>query len=219
MNTVLFDMDGTIFDTEQISYDCWAKAIEDMHLPIDLEDLIEDMYGLNSHTFEIFFHNRFGVDFPARELTELRERYTVETIESGGLPLKPGVPRVFEELKALGCRMGLVSSTVCEVIERYLTLAGLEGVFDTIVGGDSVQKGKPEPFCYLLAAERLGVDAKDCIVVEDTKNGVLAGSRAGMRTVLIPDRQRPDAETLAHSTYQLSTLESLAELVRTIQEA
>ena len=218
MKAVLFDMDGTIFDTERISYECWCQAAKTLGLPIDISTLIDDMYGLNNHTFAHFFTSRFGADFPYRELIARREECVRNTLLSNGVPKKPGVPAVFDALRARGYKLGLVSSTTTADILRYLSLADLDGTFDLVLGGDAIERGKPEPDCYLLAAERLGVAPADCTVVEDSKNGILSGSRAGMRTVLIPDRQRPDAEMLAHASHRLQSLDELAALLDSLEQ-
>lgn len=213
MKTVLFDMDGTIFDTERISYECWCQAAKILGLSINIDALIDDMYGLNNHTFAHFFTSRFGADFPYRELIAKREECVRNTLLQNGVPKKPGVPAVFEALRGRGYKLALVSSTVTSDILRFLSLADLDGTFDLVLGGDAIERGKPEPDCYLLAAKHLGAAPSECTVVEDSKNGILSGSRAGMRTVLIPDRQKPDAEMLAHANYQLQSLNELPSLL------
>ena len=205
MNAFLFDMDGTIFDTERISLECWEAAAKELGLPLCMTELIDEMYGLNRLTLADFFIQRFGSDFPYREFIDRRCAIMEERLACE-VPKKPGVPSVFAAIRSRGCKLALVSSTLTESILRYLSLAGLDKVFDLVLGGDAVKHGKPHPDCYLLAAKTLGVSPCDCFVVEDSKNGILAGSRAGMRTILVPDRQIPDEETCLHSAYRFASL-------------
>ena len=208
MKAFLFDMDGTIFDTERISLECWEAAAQQLDLPLCMAEWIDELYGLNRLTLADFFIQRFGSDFPYREFIDRRCEIMEERLACE-IPKKPGVPSVFAAIRSRGCKLALVSSTLTESILRYLKRTELDQTFDLVLGGDGVDRGKPHPDCYLLAAKTLGVSPCDCFVVEDSKNGILAGSRAGMRTILVPDRQIPDEETCLHSTYRM---ESLCEL-------
>lgn len=216
MKAVLFDMDGTVFDSEYISFLSWSQAGKNLCLDIDFNVLIEKMYGLNNHTLADFFRSLYGDTFPYRELIAEWARCVQEYIHTKGLPKKPGVPQIFDELRTMGLKLGLVSSTILETIQGHLQISGLSDAFDVIVAGDMIERGKPAPDCYLLAAERLGVSPEQCIVVEDSKNGILAGKRAGMLAVHVPDRQKPDTEVIAARDACLKTLFELPEFVRSL---
>ena len=89
--------------------------------------------------------------------------------------------------------------------------AAMQGKFQVIVASDEVGAGKPAPDVYLAAAERLGVDADHCVCVEDSGNGVLAGVRAGMKVIAVPDpRFPPDADVLAQAHLVLGSLVELS---------
>ena len=206
MKAIFFDMDGTIFDSEYISFLSWSRAAKNLGLPIDMNELIGDMYGLNNYTLADFFRKRFGEDFSYVALIDEWARCVQEYIHTNGLPKKPGVPEVFAQLRERGYKLGLVSSTVKETILGHLKITNLEKVFDVIVSGDMVEHGKPAPDCYLMAAELVGAAPAECVVVEDSKNGILAGKRAGMLAVHVPDRQKEDADVIAARDACLKTL-------------
>jgi beta-phosphoglucomutase-like phosphatase (HAD superfamily) len=83
---------------------------------------------------------------------------------------------------------------------------GLIHCFDIIVGGDMIENSKPDPEIYLLACDKLGVDPENTLAVEDSRNGIISASAAGMITVLIPDLIEPDAEMLTRSHVKLKCL-------------
>lgn len=216
MKAVLFDMDGTIFDSEYISFLSWSQAGRNLCLDLDFNVLIEEMYGLNNHTLAEFFRSRYGDTFPCSALIAEWARCTREYIHTKGLPKKPGVPEIFDDLRAMGLKLGLVSSTILETIQGHLQISELRDAFDVIVSGDMVERGKPDPDCYLLAAARLGISPDQCVVVEDSKNGILAGKRAGMLTVQVPDRQKPDSDVIAARDACLQTLFELPSFLRSL---
>ena len=126
MNTILFDMDGTIFDSELISFLAWSQAAKKLDLPIDMNTLIGDMYGLNNNTLADFFLNRFGEDFPRLELINEWALGVQSYIHANGLPKKPGVPEIFSTLKSRGYKLGLVSSTIKQTITRVINKTGIQ---------------------------------------------------------------------------------------------
>ena len=96
-------------------------------------------------------------------------------------------------LRERGTRTGLVTSSEEEKVRRILTVMPLEGMFDTIVHACRVKRGKPAPDCYLLAASDLGVRPADCLVFEDSLNGIQAGNAAGMRVIGVASTNPPEA--------------------------
>ena len=108
----------------------------------------------------------------------------------------PAIPGAVEAVAAFGRghRLGLASSAHPAVIAAALRTVGLEQTFEVVVASDEVAHGKPSPDVYLLAAARLGVAPGDCLVVEDSLNGVLAAKAAGMTVVLVPNEAVPPAD-------------------------
>ena len=109
----------------------------------------------------------------------------LEQIARGPIPM-PGVPDVLKEVRAAGYRMALASSAEVRVIDANLAALGLRPLFDVVLSGTQVARGKPAPDVFLAAADRLGTPPAGCLVVEDSRNGLLAAKAAGMRCAVVP---------------------------------
>ena len=121
------------------------------------------------------------------------ERMDQDILEHG-LELKAGVKELFAYLKDKGYQIGLATSTARERAEKNLKNAGILDVFDEIVYGGTVPRGKPYPDIYLRACELLGVKPEEAMGIEDSFNGVKASATAGLYTVLVIDLIQPTKE-------------------------
>jgi len=127
----------------------------------------------------------FDLPQPTPALVEAKTAHLIALIRAEARPL-PGVPAVPSWLRNSGLRLALASSSRRPVIQEVLETLGLDGIFEAVVSGDEVARGKPAPDGFLMAARRLGVEPDRCLVVEDSRNGVLAGKAAGMTVAAIP---------------------------------
>lgn len=213
IQAVLFDMDGTVFDTEPIYRRGWIRAAKEVGFDEDMDLFFARVCGLNMTDIAACVYHFYGEDTPFEEIRTLRRGYLDEELKSGVLPFKAGAPEIFAELKKRGIKIALATSTGRKMVDRYLQMSGLEGVFDAIVTGETVTHGKPHPEIFLTAANKLGIAPEACIVVEDSPNGVRAGHAAGMKTVMVPDLH-PCTEELRPLLWQLcDTLTELLPLI------
>ena len=208
IKAVLFDMDGTVFDTERIYRECWFRAAEAVGF-FEMEDLLARIFGVSEREIGDYVYKKYGADFPYEQMLALRAEMIAQYVEEHSGPLKDGVPEVFSELHRRGVACALVSSAPAFRIRDFLSRSRLEQAFDHTVSGDRVKNGKPSPDIFLLAAQEMGLSPAECMVAEDSHNGVLAGHRAGMSVAMIPDLQ-PFAESIR--PYVTHLLASLAEL-------
>lgn len=192
-NTIIFDMDGVLFDTEKVSSECWAEVAEEMKLG-DLREGFKGCVGLNRTDAEILMHNLYGKDFPFEEFIETSHALMKRRFLEEGIPLKEGVKEILEYLTENGYIVGLASSTDRESVMGHLEQAGLTHYFRTVVTGDTVEHSKPNPDIYLKACEELGVSPVNAIAIEDSPNGIRSAYRAGMKPVMVPDLIEPTAE-------------------------
>lgn len=187
IQAVLFDMDGTVFDTEVIYRRCWFRAAKDVGFEEDIDLFLHRVCGLNQADMTALVYRIYGDDAPFEVLWGRWLECIDEEMACGVLPLKTGAPEILFALKERGIKIALVTSSGQKTVARYLQMSGLEGVFDAIVTGNQVTHGKPHPECFLTAAKELGISPAHCAVVEDSPNGIKAAHAAGMYTVMVPD--------------------------------
>ena len=215
IKAVIFDMDGTLFDTERIYVNAWRQAGRELNFA-PIEEAITACTGRNAKDTRQYFEDNFADLISYDEFMAVRTRYYDAEIERRGVPLKPGVVELLTYLKEKGIGIALATATRTVRTEENLQRTGLVSYFDVIVTGDMVEHGKPHPETFLTAAARLGVKPCECMGVEDSFNGVRALHAAGMVTVMVPDIIPPDEEILSLADYTCKTLHEIKPLVEKI---
>lgn len=190
---VIFDMDGLLFDTERLYLEQSKITEREMgcHIPMELQ--LETIGRTIQDCRKIYF-SHFGDDFPVDKFMISNKKLVHAYIEREGLPIKPGAEELIAELHKRGIRMMLASSSPHRMIEKNLLMSGLKDYFHEIISGEDVAAGKPAPDIFLKAAERADQEPGNCIVLEDSNNGVRAAYAAGMRPVMVPDVKQPEAD-------------------------
>ena len=193
IKAVIFDMDGVIFDSERLYMQCCKEAARIFGIR-NIESTVISCIGLNTEKTHELYRNTYGADFPIDEYwKEVTGRFA-EKAQGGLLPVKSGAENLLKYLRKKNIPIALASSTKTEIIMRELNAAGLTDYFDIIIGGNMVKKSKPDPDIFLLAADKLGYPTNECIIIEDSFNGVRAASAAGAYVIMVPDIAVPDAE-------------------------
>lgn len=212
IKAVLFDMDGTVFDTERIYREGWFYAAEAIGFG-EMEELLACVFGTAEKDIGTYVYKRYGADFPYEKMLALRADLIKRRIEENGVPLKDGVPEVFARLREKGIASALATSAPAFRVTDFLERSGLSASFSLVITGDCVNKSKPAPDIFLLAAKELGLKPAECMVVEDSHNGVRAGYNAGMQVAMIPDLQRFTPEIAPYVTHHLTSLAELPDLL------
>lgn len=187
INGIVFDMDGIMFDTERLSTDGWLDTAKKLNIDLPIE-FIDSFKGTAASFSEKLFKQRFGKDFDYEYARKLRTEYMESVIEESGVPVKAGLMELLDYLKPRQIPAAIATSTRRELAEKYLTMTGIYDYFDAIIYGDTVENSKPAPDIFLKAIQMLGKKAEECIVLEDSPNGIQAGYSAGIRVVHIPDQ-------------------------------
>ena len=217
IKALIFDCDGVLVDTERdVHRVAFNRAFEAMGIDADWDvELYGELLlvaGGKERMRHYFEHHGWpdGQDGPHDELiAELHKKKTAigaDMIANGEAALRPGVARIVDEAIEAGVRLGVCTTSNAKFIDAVLDLLGPErkAMFEFVHAGDVVSKKKPDPEIYQLAEKSLGLPPADCIVIEDSRNGLLAATRAGFPTLVTT------------STY--TTDEDFAEAARVVPE-
>lgn len=207
IKVVLFDMDGLMLDTEPITIQAKVEEGNKIGLPIT-EEMVRHTIGMSQKNVDAYFTSLFGEKYNHAYFIQKRREYLFHYMEKNGLPLKPGLEELLSFLKKEKLPMAIVTSSTKEIVEQYKKYGTIFSYFDRIITGDEVKEGKPHPDVYLHAAKIMGVEPQDCVVLEDSKNGVLSASKAGMQVLMIPDLIAPDEEVLSYHPHLYSSLKA-----------
>jgi HAD superfamily hydrolase (TIGR01509 family) len=189
---VIFDMDGLLFDTEALYQRATVAAGTAMG--VDLSPVLDLMVGLPWPQVRLLLLDRYGEAFPVDGfLKEVVERF--EVMAKTDLTVKPGVFELLEVLDVLGLPRAIATASAHRTVDRHLAAHGLAGRFHEIVAHGDYVNSKPAPDPFLKASERLGVEPRLCLALEDSLNGVKSAAAAGMMTVMVPDLLEPTEET------------------------
>jgi HAD superfamily hydrolase (TIGR01509 family) len=194
-SAIIFDMDGLMFDTEQIAQYVWEQAAEQYGYPAPNNAFL-GVIGKARPDVEIYTRQIFGEEFPFDSVYHRKQQLLREHLVNHGVPLKPGIIELLDWLEEQDIVNALASSSPCAVILGHLEQAEIDSTrFTEIVGGDEVERGKPAPDIFLLAAAKLRIPAAECIVIEDSNAGIHAAHKAGMLPLMVPDLIPPTEET------------------------
>ena len=183
---VLFDMDGLMFDTERIGFDGWKAAGRTLGVTIP-DGVIHAMRGTGVAESRAIFNRALAGVVDYDEARALRVQYADEEIAAHGLPVKTGLRELLQHLKNAGIPAAVASSTPIERVMDYLRQTRIETCFSAFVCGTQVPRAKPEPDIFLAAAAALNLPARECLVLEDSPNGLRAARAANCKAVVVPD--------------------------------
>ena len=183
---VFFDMDGLVFDSERIMYSAYQSYCGINHLPCDFA-IYSLLLGKTSTEGRRILANATNGAIDYDHFIAYATTYKKRVMASSGLPVKKGFYQLISYLERHHLLKGLVSSSDQAVVQTNLQSTSLFKLFDVVISGDQVAVSKPAPDIYLRAAMVLGVQPSDCLVLEDSENGIKAGVNAHMDVICIPD--------------------------------
>ncbi|MDL2249232.1 HAD family hydrolase [Ohessyouella blattaphilus] len=217
MKTVIFDLDGVMFDTEVVDRQAWLDLGAERNLPW-IHEFVEALVGTTGSYIRGLVKEHLRSDEAVEEFMDAQDLKVEEYYREHQVRVKKGLYELLEYLQNNSYKVGIASSGSLNWITKNITSAGVENYFDVIVSGDLVTKSKPNPEIFLLACEKLKVEPKETWVIEDSKNGIHAARAAGCRTIFIPDLWHPENPAgLEDVDYHLEDLNQVIPLLEKIE--
>ena len=186
VKAVLFDMDGTVTDSEPVNYLAWCAVLKKHGLE-QCEDFLQHCIGLNVPSMQILLREQYHVEFDLGAVVPETLDWVYAYYDEKGVPLKKGFHELNRYLEEKGIKKIIATSSAHDMAEHILEKAEILSCFDGIVGGNDVSQGKPHPEPFIKAAQLSGEGVNDCLVIEDSANGIKSALAAGVKAVFIKD--------------------------------
>ena len=190
-DAVIFDMDGTLTDTEKYYLKAWPEALAHFGYNVTEERVLE-FRSLGRPFAPAKFKEWFGEDFDYDMVRNYRRKLVRALTDTYGIPLKKGAVEILKWLKENGITTAIATANELPRTQRYLDRLGIAGYFDHIICADMVDYGKPAPDIYIYACRQLKLAPNRTFAVEDSPNGVKSAFAAGCNVIMIPDLTEPD---------------------------
>jgi HAD superfamily hydrolase (TIGR01509 family) len=182
IDNIIFDMDGVLFDSEPLHTRFEQSLFKKLNIELS-EMQKQKLIGLGDLKMWEMISELFIMDHSLNQLLENDRKERIKFFSKKGVTVMAGAEKLLASLTAHGFRLALASSSQMEIIDLNLSRAGFSHYFEVKVSNDMVISGKPEPDIFLFAAERMKVLPQNCLVIEDSENGVNAAKSAGMKCI------------------------------------
>ena len=215
IKAVLFDMDGLMVDTESLATEAFIHSAKKQGYDMTKEETLL-VLGFTTKSIYEFWENYFkNSDVSGKQLVDDHYKYIENILFTTGPRKMPYIEELLKYLKESNYKVAVASSSNMDHIINNMEKTGLKKYIDEFTSGAEVENGKPSPDVFLLAAKRLGVKPEECLVLEDSKAGVIAGSSAGAKVIMIPDMFKPD-EVCKEKAYRI--VNNLGEVISILEE-
>ena len=215
IKAVVFDMDGLMFDSEHYVQKSWDIAGEKLgYGPLGYN--IVNTLGTNLTNRKKYFLEHYGNDFPFDEFLQTYRKAYYD-LAKDGTPAKKGLHEILEVLKEKNLKIGVETSSTREHALDNFEREQITHYFDSIITGEMIEHGKPEPDIYVESCRQLKVDPKDAIALEDAINGIRSAHGAGMNPVMIPDIVQDTSKVDALLFGKCKSLLEFAEILKSIK--
>lgn len=213
IKAVIFDMDGLMFDTERV----YVEAMDYIGEKIGLGKLgyiVKKTLGMNRSSARKVWIDELGENYDEEVINREIIIYYTEYYKNNTVPVKDGLYELLEYLEENNYKIALASSSEKEIIIRHLKETNIDRYFSVIVSGEDFEVSKPNPDIYLKVCELLEEEPKNCIALEDSKNGLLAAHNAGCKPVMIPDLYEAEDDIIKILYRKYDSLKCIVNLLK-----
>ena len=212
IDTVIFDLDGLIADTEMIVYNTYVEILKEFNKEISIKEYIENFCGGtlkdNARKFIEIYDLNWDYDTNLEKIVKKEAELLKDKVN-----LKPGAFEILKYLNSKGYKIGLATSSVKQRAMNILEKNKVEKYFDSFVFSEDVNIGKPNPQVFLKSLEKLNSKKENSLVIEDSEFGILAANKAGIQVICVPDLKHPREEYLKMTYKVLDTLIELTNIL------
>lgn len=208
----IFDLDGTLIDTEKIYRVLWPQAIKSVGFELSDERYLS-LRSMGRPYAPAKFKEWFGDEFDYDGARKVRKVLFDEYLEKNGLERKPGAIKLLEFLREKGIITAIATATDIPRATEYMKMTGLDGYFDKVISATMVETGKPSPKVYEYACSELNLPPSQCVAVEDAPNGIKSAYGAGLNVIMVPDLTGPDEELKHMLSAKVDRLDEIIDLM------
>jgi HAD superfamily hydrolase (TIGR01509 family) len=190
---VVFDLDGTLIDTEWVFVEAARRLLAGRGIPFDAEFMAGILGTPASNSLPLFIQH-FGLPETMEAITAEYKRFFLETLDADHAPLMPGARDLLDRLDTLGLPKAIATSSGRAYVRQMFGPHGLLDRFAFVLTAEDVTHGKPHPEIFETAARRFGVEPAEMLVIEDSIHGIRAAKAAGAIVVLVPHAHTPETD-------------------------
>ena len=213
IKAILFDMDGLMIDTESLSTEAFINSAKAQGYNMTKEETLKVLGFTKASIYQFWIDYFQGTNVDGKKLVDDHYEYIENVLYTVGPEKMPYVEELLKYLRENNYKIAVASSSDTADIKNNLEKTKLEKYIDEIASGAEVENGKPAPDVFLLAAKRLGVDPKDCLILEDSKAGIKAGKASGAMVFMVPDMFTVDKECEDTADRILTNLGEVIEIL------
>jgi HAD superfamily hydrolase (TIGR01509 family) len=200
----IFDMDGVLFDSEPIYFQINKEIYAELNIDITEEEY-SSFIGIASNKKWKYIRDKHQLDQSVQELMDLSKTRKYGVLRNTKIEPMPGVQGILEQIQGSNAETVLASSSSRIIIEHLINSNNLGQYFTNLVSGEDVKRGKPEPDIFLKAKSSFNFRPGECMVIEDSQNGVMAAKAAGMKCIGFKDKS--SRQDLSMADYLISSYE------------
>ena len=206
-------MDGLMVDTESLSTEAFINSAKAQGYNMTKEETLKVLGFTKANIYQFWIDYFQGTNVDGKKLVDDHYEYIENVLYTVGPEKMPYVEELLKYLRENNYKIAVASSSDTADIKNNLEKTKLEKYIDEIASGAEVENGKPAPDVFLLAAKRLGVDPKDCLILEDSKAGIKAGKASGAMVFMVPDMFTVDKECEDTADRILTNLGEVIEIL------